>query len=206
MLGRKTKRGERFALSMVVALVLGALAVATAAASGFESKEEAAAAGDPSATAPLMVTPLVFTYEGKRISEEQADAEDLACLQTAKSFICADEMPEPTAVAERPGPPRATASAACPGGAIVLQTFQHLQYQGLATGLAAVKQWADQPAGMNDETTSFRMGERAGHLSEHTNGYGFWYPGDTSVCAYRSNIAQYDPGWNDRITSRYRIP
>lgn len=180
--------------------------VTTAGASGFESKEEAAAAGDPSATAPLMVTPLVFTYEGERITEEQADNEDLACLQTAKFFICANEMPEPTGVAARPRSPKASASAACPGGAVVLQTYQHLQYQGLATGLAALKQWVDEPPAMNDQTTSFRMGEHAGHLSEHTNGNGFWYPGDTSVCAYRSNIVQFDPGWNDRITSRYRVP
>jgi hypothetical protein len=207
MSARKPKRGVRFALSVAMSLgILGAFAATVAAASDFENKAAAAAAGDPSASAPLMVTPLIFTYEGERISEAQADEEDLACLQTAESFICADEMPEPAAVAEKSMSPKATASAACPGGAVVLQTYQHLQYTGLETGLATVKQWVDQPPSMNNETTSFRMGERAGHLSDFTNGNGFWYPGDTSVCAYRSNIVQFDPGWNDRITSRYRIP
>ena len=115
-------------------------------------------------------------------------------------------MPEPTGPSISRSGAKAHASAACPGGAIVLQTYQHLQYMGLATGLAATGNWYDEPASMNNETTSFRMGERAGHMSDFSGGGGFWYPGDTSVCAYRSNIVQYDPGWNDRITSRYRIP
>jgi hypothetical protein len=185
--------------------VVGALGVSAAVAQP-TSMAAAEAEGDPAAHAPVVVTPPVFSYGGSAISEAQVERNKLYCEQTATSFNCSAASKHEPGAASAESKRGGVIPFACTGGAVVLQTFDGIQYEGLATGLEPTGAWYDEPAIMNNKTTSFRMGTHAGHMSDFSAGGGFWYPGDTSVCAFRSNINQFDPAWNDRITSRYRVP
>ncbi len=57
---------------------------------------------------------------------------------------------------------------------------------------------------MNDDTSSYRMGNRPGHLAEHINGGGAWYPGDTSACRDESITYGQFPEWDNRLSSGWR--
>jgi hypothetical protein len=164
------------------------------------SKAEAQAEGNPAGTAPVVVTPSVFVFEGKQIPKGQVEGRKLACLQTATQFECkksANEFGETPPQEEGEVHPNCAVVSA-------LWNYQDKEYGGLSVGLGDRFVWVNEPEWMNNRTSSYRMGDYSGHMSDYGGGGGYWFPGDTSACAYMSNIAQYDPGWNDRISSRYR--
>lgn len=183
------------ALGILIAVILGGSVSAQPL-----SKAEAMKEGDPAATAPVGAAPAQFSFEGRYVPEAVVDARNLACLQNATEFICKKS------VSEFPSEPAGEEGEASPDCNVVtdLWTYQNKQYEGNATGIAVRFEWKDEPTYMNNETSSYRMGDYSGHMSDYSGGGGYWYPGDTSACAYQSNIAQWDPEWNDRITSRYR--
>ncbi len=191
----------------LASLCICAWAMSGAAGASAEpnSMSEAEAIDDPAASAPTVVTPSVFIYEGEQISEDQVQALGLACLQGKTQFTCknstSDFDAESESVAARRGG-KATASFAC--GVVALWLYQNIQYGGNSVGNVNFGAWFDVPPIMNNETTSYRTGEASAHLSDFSGGGGYWYPGDTSFCAYHSNINQVYPGWDNRISSRYR--
>jgi len=187
------------ALGMLIAMILGASASAQPL-----SKAEAMKEGNPAATAPVGSTPSVITFEGRRINEAQVVARGLACLDTATGYLCKKNQSE-FAAEEQAAGEEGEATPDC-AEVTFLWVYQHKQYEGASDSLAARGEWRDVPGWLNNETTSFRMGDYSGHLSDYSGGGGYWYPGDTGICAYQSNIANVYPGWNDRITSRYRNP
>lgn len=187
-------------------LVLLAMFGASAASAQPGSMSEAAAAGDPAASAPTFSTPSVFKYNGAQISEAQVGELELACLQFANEFQCKDSTsefsPQPRSARAARARHGAVASAC---GVNALWLYRHKQYEGTAIGLNFFLAWWDVPAEMNNATTSYRTGEGSAHLSDFGGGGGFWYPGNTGYCAFHSNISQPFPEWNDRISSRYRF-
>jgi len=54
--------------------------------------------------------------------------------------------------------------------------------------------------GFNDELSSYKTGAHGVHLAEHTNGGGYWYPGNTGACVAAGGMSS---GWNDRVSSIY---
>ena len=57
---------------------------------------------------------------------------------------------------------------------------------------------------MDNNTSSYTMGDRPGHMAENAGGGGYWYPGDTSVCAQQSITYGSYPSWDNRISSGWR--
>ena len=166
--------------------------------------------GDPAADAPVLPTPGVITYKGEEIDEATSVKLGLACMQTAKAYICKDSTDEfeagDEAAASRKNTRKgAQASAVC--GVNALWVYQHKQYEGWALGVGNnYGVWVDiVGVGTNNEMTSYRTGEASAHLSDFWNGGGWWYPGDTSYCSYHSNVSQPYPDWNDRVSSRFRF-
>jgi hypothetical protein len=209
----KTIRGSttQVMVALVSALALGLLTCGLAVAAEPSSMSEARETGDPAADAAVLPVPDTVTYYGKEIDKAAAVELGLACMQTAKEYICKDSTDEFGSGDEAAAARRNTrkggahASAAC--GVNALWVYQHKQYEGWALGVGNnFYKWVDiVGSGTNDEVTSYRTGEAAAHLSEHWNGNGYWYPGDTGYCSYHSNISQPYPAWNDRISSRYRF-
>lgn len=207
-------RGRALSEKVVAAILclgaLGLLSAGVAVAAGPDSMSEARAMGDPAADAPVLPTPGVITYKGEEIDEATSVKLGLACMQTAKAYICKDSTEEFEAGDEAAASRKNTrngahASAAC--GVNALWVYQHKQYEGWALGVGyTFGKWIDiVGTNTNDEVTSYRTGEASAHLSESWNGNGNWYPGNTGYCAYHSNISQPYPEWNDRISSRYRF-
>jgi hypothetical protein len=167
--------------------------------------------GDPAADAPTAATPEVILYEGKEIDEATSVELGLACMQTAKAYVCKDSTDEfetgGEAAASRKNTRKGAAHASAACGVNALWVYQHKQYEGWALGVGNnFHVWVDiVGAGTNDEVTSYRTGEASAHMSESWNGNGWWYPGNTGYCSYHSNISQPYPEWNDRISSRYRF-
>jgi hypothetical protein len=189
-------------------MCLCAFAVAGAGGASADpgSMSEAEAADDPAASAPTVDTPSVFMYDGNQISESQVQESELACLQGKTQFTCKDSQDEfdvesESFAARRGG--KATASDAC--GVVAIWLYQNIQYGGNSVGNVNFGAWFDVPPIMNNETTSYRTGEASAHMSDFSGGGGYWYPGDTSFCAFHSNINQVYPGWDNRISSRYRF-
>lgn len=56
---------------------------------------------------------------------------------------------------------------------------------------------------MNNDTSSYRMGNRAGHMAENAGGGGSWFPGPTGYCQNGSITDSY-PSWDNRISSGWR--
>lgn len=197
---------KRKLCSIVLAAVAGlALASGSAGAAEPHSMSDARAMGDPAASAPTNGAPDVILYQGKQITEDTWDELELACMQTRTKLVCKDSPSEfeggaaTTASRKRGG---ASASALCATNALWL--YRHKQYEGTAIGLNYFAEWWDISSDMNNQTTSYRTGNGYAHLADFAQGGGYWYPGDTTFCAYHSNIAQVFPEWNDRISSRYR--
>jgi hypothetical protein len=195
-------------ISAIALGVFALLLMADGSAMGSEepkSMSEARAMGDPAASAPTHASPDVRIYKGEEISEDTWTELGLACMETRTKYVCKDSVSEfagaPAATASRKKN-GASASAVCATNALWL--YRHKQYEGDAVGLNYFVEWWDIGANMNNQTSSYRTGNGYAHLSDFSNGGGFWYPGDTSFCAYHSNIAQVFPEWNDRISSRYR--
>ncbi len=167
--------------------------------------------GDPAAEAPTAATPEVIIYKGAEIDEATSVELGLACMQTAKAYVCKDSTDEfetgGEAAASRKNTRKGAAHASAACGVNALWVYQHKQYEGWALGVGNnFHVWVDiVGAGTNDEVTSYRTGEASAHMSESWNGNGWWYPGNTGYCSYHSNFSQPYPEWNDRISSRYRF-
>ena len=73
---------------------IGLLAAGTAVAAEPDSMSEAKATGDPAASAGVLPIPDVITYKGQEIDEATSVKLDLACMQTAKAYICKDSTEE----------------------------------------------------------------------------------------------------------------
>ena len=193
------------------AVLLGcAGAVATGASAKPTSHADALAAGDPAATAPSFKDDAYGAlFRGRPVDDAEVASKDLACLAvsdgpsrcyvSAKTLEAA-EVPQATA-AKRPRP-RARASAC--GIWEILHIWVSADYTGEVASLADRHRWANIGNGMNDRGSSFVMGDHSGHLAEHYGGQGYWYPGNTGVCAYENNLNTNGSGWNNRISSRYR--
>lgn len=180
----------------------GLLAGGAAGAAEPNSMSEAAAAGDPAASAPVVEPPAVFEYNGEQISEQTVGELELACLQTDDRFICKDSTSDFDGASASKAREGATASSSC--GVVELWLYRHKQYGGTALGYYNYYTWANVIPEMNNATTSYRTGTAKAHLSDFANGGGYWYPGNTGYCAYHSNVSQPYPEWNDRVSSRYR--
>jgi hypothetical protein len=202
-----TLRGKA-QVAALCACAIGLLAAGNAAAAQPDSMSEAKAMGDPAASAEALPIPDVVTYKGQDIDEATSVELGLACMQTAKAYICKDSTEEFEAgdetAARRNTGKGAHASATC--GVNALWVYQHKQYEGWALGVGNnFNVWVDiVGTGTNNEVTSYRTGEASAHLSDFWNGGGYWYPGATGYCDYHSNISQPYPEWNDRIGSRLR--
>jgi hypothetical protein len=193
---------------LLASLCLAALVVAAAtgsAAAQPNSMDEAKAMGDPAAGASVAPLASQWVYKGKEIPEARANQLGLACLQSSTQFTCFDTVAEMEGQASASRASTSAMLAECSGGAVNMVIYRHKQYEGTALGLALLNQWVDVPTEMNNATSSYRMGVKAGHFSDFGGGGGWWYPGATGYCDYHSNIAQPYPEWNDRISSRYRI-
>jgi len=195
-------------VTVVVASCAGALAVGASAQP--TSHAEAVAVGDPAATAPSFNDDAYgAVFRGRPVNDAEVASKDLACLAvsdgpsrcyvSAKALEAA-EVPRATA-AKRPRP-RARASEC--GIWEILHIWVSADFTGEVASLADRHRWANIGNGMNDRGSSFVMGDHSGHLAEHYDGLGYWYPRDTGVCAYERNLNTNGSGWNNRISSRYR--
>lgn len=198
-------------LTGALCLVLVGIFGVSAASAQPPSHATATAAGDPAATAPEVVTPPVYLYNGGQITEREMAEKELICLQTVTNFQCYDTDSELQQATEAGGsnasPKTMMPDTECGGGISQLYTYSNKNYNaegGIGAVLEARHAWYDFRIEMNDQTSSFKMGEFSGHLSENSGGGGYWYPGNTGACALQPNIANVYPSWNDRISSRYR--
>lgn len=191
-----------FSMVLAAAAIL-ALTSGAAGAAEPQSMSEARAMNDKAASAPTNDSPDVIFYQGEQITEDTWNELELACMQTRTKLVCKDSPSEfdeaATASRKRGG---ASASAICNTNALWL--YRHKQYEGTAIGLNYFVEWWNISSDMNNQASSYRTGNGYAHLADFANGAGSWYPGDTTYCAYHSNIAQVFPEWNDRISSRYR--
>ena len=192
------------------AILLGICALALAAAGPVgavepESMAEARAMGDEAASAPTNGAPDVILYKGEQITEATWTELELACMQTRTKLVCKDspsEFNDESAATASHRKGSASASAVCNTNALWL--YRHKQYEGTSIGLSYFAEWWDISSDMNNQASSYRTGNGYAHLADFAGGAGPWYPGNTTFCAYHSNIAQVFPEWNDRISSRYR--
>jgi hypothetical protein len=199
---------------MASALLAGVVCLAVGAAPGWAkptSHEEAAAAGNPAATAPSFRDDAHgATFRDEPVTESAIRAQDLACLavrqgpsrcyETALDLEAGERRR--TAVTARKA--RRTARASRCGIYEILHIWVSADYTGSGASLADRRRWANIGNGMNNRGSSFVMGDHSGHLAEEYDGVGYWYPRNTGVCAYENNLNTNGSGWNNRISSRYR--
>jgi hypothetical protein len=196
---------------LVVAVVAGSVFGPSGAWAKPNSHREALAAGHPAATAPSFTDDAYgAVLRGQPVSEDAILARDLACLavsdgpsrcyETAIALEAAEAST--SAAAGRKRHRRAKASAC--GIYEILHIWVSADYTGSVASLEDRHRWANIGNGMNDRGSSFVMGDHSGHLAEHYGGLGYWYPGNTGVCAYENNLNTNGSGWNNRISSRYR--
>jgi len=175
------------------------------------SHEEAVAVGDPAASAPSFKDDAHgAVFQGKPVSEATILSRDLACLAVrggpSRCYLSAAALE----AAELPGLAVAgrrrhqTARASACGTYEILHIWVSADYTGSVANLADRQRWANIGNGMNDRGSSFVMGDHSGHLAEHYDGLGYWYPGNTGICAYENNLNTNGLRWNNRISSRYR--
>jgi hypothetical protein len=202
--------------SRLVADVAFLLGVLCAGASGAwadkpTSHAEALAQGIPAATAPSFSEDVDGArYRGKPVSGETILDEELSCLAVDVGPDRCYDSPEalqaaelrPTAKAGRRKHPTARASAC--GIYEILFIWTRADFTGASAAFAERGRWANLRAEVDNQGSSFHMGDHSGHLAESQNGVGHWYPGNTGVCAYALNLNTNGLGWNNRITSRYR--
>lgn len=199
-------------IGSAVAVALGVLALAASgAAAKPTSHAEALAQGDPAATAPSFDENADgAVYRGKPVSGKTVLDYKLACLAIdvgpSRCYDNARELEEAevrqSATASRRSRRRARSSAC--GIYEILHIWTSADWTGSVASLQDRHRWANIGNGMNNEGSSFVMGDHSGHLAEGPDGLGHWYPGDTGVCAYENNLNTNGSGWNNRISSRYR--
>jgi len=208
------------ALAVAVIGVFAAIASPAVATEKYQSKSDAAAAGNPAAFAPSVKQQAKFEYKGGEVASADAAEQGLACNEVAgKPTRCYDSVEEADAAmgvtahqhavgaARRPDRVRARASAHCDAGG-PLRTYKLYQQttdggRGWYLGLYSRQSWFDMSGGYNNDTSSYGMNAHSGHLSDYSGGGGYWYPGNTSVCGY-SDYMEAGSGWDNRVGSRYR--
>ena len=77
-------------------------------------------------------------------------------------------------------------------------------FQNASAAFADRHRWANLRDEINNRGSSFVMGDHSGHLADGYDGLGYWYPGNTGVCASENNMNTNGSGWNNRVSSRYR--
>lgn len=191
------------------------LCVTAFAAGGAAAKPtsyaEALAQGNPAATAPSFDDDADgYVYQGKSVNDKTIVDKELACLAVddgpsrcyddARALEAA-ELGKRTTASKR-ARPKARASAC--GIYEILHIWSGADYTGAVASLSDRGRWANIGNSVNNEGSSFHMGDHSGHLAENYDGGGWWYPGNTGVCAYENNLNLNGSGWNNRISSRYR--
>jgi hypothetical protein len=189
--------------------LLAVVAAPTAAVAKPGSKEEAIQQGDPAGTAAAFDASSIYRYKGKAISEGDVVRLQLSCVQTKKDNKCADspEQAEKEFALQTDGHARRgpqVRAADCGGGVSLQFQFEYRNANGSSTGLEARQNWYNNPGFMDNNTSSYWMGEHSGHFADYYNGNGYWYPGNTGLCAVNNTTLGDDPNWNNRISSRYR--
>jgi len=88
-------------------------------------------------------------------------------------------------------------------------------YNGTEKDFAARQIWRNMTDyGINDQISSFIVGQCSSHLAENTNGGGLWYPCDTSAGAHHREMdldnnnggppcSGQSTNWNDRVSSTW---
>jgi hypothetical protein len=146
-------------------------------------------------------------FEGRRLGVSDVKARGLACIDGSGDSQCyaSARAAEDGAAAKasRVGRrPRAKASVTCAGGYALLWQFYYASFGGAAASLERRQAWYDNGSNLNNETSSYHMGEHSGHMSDPPGGGSPWLPYDTGVCAQNPNLN--GTGWSDRVSSRYR--
>ncbi|WP_330290671.1 hypothetical protein [Streptomyces sp. NBC_00576] len=118
------------------------------------------------------------------------------CFRTAK-----EQEQTAAKLAQRQTPSVAAASCSTP-----LRLYEHGQFAGRELSFYDRGYWqnlTDARYNFNDQTSSYRVGSCNAHLAEHTNGSGYWYPGNTNAWHSEGTMSSGASGWNDRISSIY---
>jgi hypothetical protein len=194
----------RVPLVVLLGSAIAAILAPAAMADKPANKEQARAMGDPAATAPVYEHSGVYIYKGKQISADTVVKKSLHCLDDIAQSTCFDgEMEANDKVKARQAKRgKAKASAECAGGYSLLFQYFYANYGGFTAQLERRGAWYNNGSPLDNETSSYRMGEHSGHMAEGYGGAGWWLPYDTSVCAHYANLN--GTGWSDRVSSRYR--
>jgi hypothetical protein len=186
------------------------------------SKQEAAAMGDPAATAPSSTT-TKFKYKGRILAGSDVASSDLYCLtadpilgtegecfDTAEEFRTAGNAAgrasrkhEGAATAARASSRPKAHMSACGQFYLILALRDRADYNGPAFGTSGFHYWDNYSSPFNNIASSYTTGDGSAHLAEGDRGVGYWYPGNTSYCSGNSIPAHY-PQWDNRISSGYR--
>jgi hypothetical protein len=198
--------------TVVAALCLLALTAVGAGAQPL-SHAQALQEGDPAATAPSFSEDADgAVYDGKPVGEKVIMGRGLSCLavdvgpdrcyDTPAALEAAEASPRANVSRSAKGP-RARAATDC-GIYSLLFIYTGADYTGASAAFEERGRWANLRAEVDNEGSSFLMGEYSGHLAENQGGGGNWYPGSTAACAVENNLNRNGSGWNNRISSRYR--
>jgi hypothetical protein len=161
--------------------------MASAQSERYANKQEAAAAGDPAASAPSFTLPGAFQYNGKAISQSEADQRSLACNQEASGVECYDSLAEleraNTAKASTARKTPRARSAACEdrGYLAVFKYAQTTPCQFTGSGwiltLFGRHAWYDLTGQYDNETSAYFMGNHtAGTCPSPPVGSGGGFP------------------------------
>lgn len=205
------KRAAVAACAIAVVLAL----LATGAVAKPTSEAQALAQGDPAATAPSFSEDIGgAVYKGKRVSGRTILERELACLavdagpdrcyDTVEAMERAEVDPPLAGASKARGKRGPRANAAVCGTVSLLVIWTGADWTGATAGLEDRFRWANLRAEVDNEGSSFHMGDYSGHLAENQDGGGYWYPGSTAACAVENNLNRNGSGWNNRISSRYR--
>lgn len=204
----------RAAVAACASVVVLAL-IAGGAVAKPTSHAEALAQGDPAATAPSFSEDVGgAVYKGKQVSGKTILENKLACLavdlgpdrcySSVEAMEAAEVEPPLAGASKARGKRGPRANAAVCGTVSLLVIWTGADWTGAAAGLEDRFRWANLRAEVDNEGSSFHMGDYSGHLAENQNGGGYWYPGSTIACAVEDNLNRNGSGWNNRISSRYR--
>lgn len=184
-----------------------AVTVMLSACGGEATDSAAEALGALGGDSPQSVTPALF--EGRTLNLASDWGEAKSCVvwrqgEPAKCFRTEQEGESLVAELERSAPEE-SALAPSPGPVLACsRSCLHL-YQDSNFGGPRDLHFCDRGRwqnltdyGFNDQLSSFKTGDYAVHLAEHTNGGGYWYPGNTGACVSAGGMSS---GWNDRVSS-----
>jgi hypothetical protein len=204
-----------------ILLLIGVAAMAIASAGSadtYKSHDEAQAAGDPAASAPSAPVESTFLYRGKEIAVNDAAALDLACIQNAgqrtRCYSTGAELDraegvanpaqkDAARVARKHKNKRRHRAHRAQHYYYPMQLWEHTFQHGWRLDLNSQCAWYNIPGAYNDNASSYDVGNHSGHLSQDYGGLGPWYPGPTGAYAV-GNMTDY-VGWNDWVSSRYRL-